>query len=79
VIDFLDDLLRTLFSALIPGSEFGTERKAGLGKRSEVKDSHDRYANLEISYLLQKMESYEGAAILATTCVSSWTTPFSGG
>jgi ATPase family associated with various cellular activities (AAA) len=45
---------------------FFDEADALFGKRSEVKDSHDRYANLEISYLLQKMESYEGAAILAT-------------
>src|SRR5262249_5086424 len=37
-----------------------------LGKRSEVKDAHDRYANVEIGYLLQKMEEYTGAAILAT-------------
>ncbi|HLC03519.1 MAG TPA: hypothetical protein VJK02_10810, partial [Anaerolineales bacterium] len=37
-----------------------------FGKRSEVRDSHDRYANLEISYLLQRMESYDGVTILAT-------------
>ena len=45
---------------------FFDEADALFGKRSEVKDSHDRYANLEISYLLQKMEVYEGTAILAT-------------
>jgi ATPase family associated with various cellular activities (AAA) len=45
---------------------FFDEADALFGKRSEVKDSHDRYANLEISYLLQKMETYEGLAILAT-------------
>jgi hypothetical protein len=45
---------------------FFDEADALFGKRSEVKDSHDRYANLEISYLLQKMEAYEGIAILAT-------------
>jgi hypothetical protein len=45
---------------------FFDEADALFGKRSEVKDSHDRYANLEISYLLQKMESYDGLAILAT-------------
>ena len=45
---------------------FFDEADALFGKRSEVKDSHDRYANLEISYLLQKMETYDGAAILAT-------------
>jgi AAA+ superfamily predicted ATPase len=45
---------------------FFDEADALFGKRTEVKDSHDRYANLEISYLLQKMEQYEGIAILAT-------------
>ncbi|MBK5189303.1 MAG: ATP-binding protein, partial [Gemmatimonadaceae bacterium] len=42
------------------------EADALFGKRSEVHDSHDRYANLEISYLLQKMEQFDGIAILAT-------------
>lgn len=42
------------------------EADALFGKRSEVRDSHDRYANIEISYLLQKMEEYEGVSILAT-------------
>ena len=37
-----------------------------FGKRSEVRDSHDRYANLEVGYLLQRMESFRGLAILAT-------------
>jgi SpoVK/Ycf46/Vps4 family AAA+-type ATPase len=45
---------------------FFDEADAIFGKRSEVKEAHDRYANLEISYLLQKMESYQGVAILAT-------------
>jgi AAA+ superfamily predicted ATPase len=45
---------------------FFDEADALFGQRSEVKDSHDRYANIEISYLLQKMEEYEGIAILAT-------------
>ncbi len=45
---------------------FFDEADALFGKRSEVKDSHDRYANIEISYLLQKMEEYEGITILAT-------------
>ncbi len=45
---------------------FFDEADALFGKRSEVRDSHDRYANIEISYLLQKMEEYEGIAILAT-------------
>ena len=42
------------------------EADALFGKRSEVKDAHDRYANIEIGYLLQKMEEYEGVAILTT-------------
>lgn len=45
---------------------FFDEADALFGKRSEVRDSHDRYANLEISYLLQRMEAYDGLAILAT-------------
>jgi hypothetical protein len=45
---------------------FFDEADALFGKRSEVNDSHDRYANLEISYLLQKMEEFEGLAVLAT-------------
>jgi SpoVK/Ycf46/Vps4 family AAA+-type ATPase len=45
---------------------FFDEADSLFGKRSEVRDSHDRYANIEISYLLQKLETYEGAAILAT-------------
>ncbi|GJH28932.1 ATP-binding protein [Caballeronia novacaledonica] len=42
------------------------EADALFGKRSEVKDAHDRYANIEVGYLLTKMEDYEGIAILAT-------------
>jgi len=42
------------------------EADALFGKRSEVKDSHDRYANIEVSYLLQRMEAYSGLAILST-------------
>jgi hypothetical protein len=42
------------------------EADALFGKRSEVRDAHDRYANLEVSYLLQKMEQHEGVSILAT-------------
>ncbi len=45
---------------------FFDEADALFGKRSEVKDAHDRYANIEISYLLQRMEAYEGVVILAT-------------
>jgi AAA+ superfamily predicted ATPase len=42
------------------------EADALFGKRSDVKDSHDRYANIEVSYLLQRMEAYQGLAILTT-------------
>jgi SpoVK/Ycf46/Vps4 family AAA+-type ATPase len=42
------------------------EADALFGKRSEVRDAHDRYANVEIAYLLQRMEEYDGLAILAT-------------
>ncbi len=42
------------------------EADALLGKRSEVKDAHDRYANIEVAFLLQRMEAYEGLAILTT-------------
>ena len=42
------------------------EADALLGKRSEVKDAHDRYANIEVAYLLQRMEAYEGLAILTS-------------
>ncbi len=45
---------------------FFDEADALFGKRSEVKDAHDRYANIEVGYLLQKMEEHEGVAILAT-------------
>ncbi|MDB5678837.1 AAA family ATPase [Sphingomonas bacterium] len=42
------------------------EADALFGKRSEVKDSHDRHANIEVSYLLQRVEAYRGVAILTT-------------
>jgi SpoVK/Ycf46/Vps4 family AAA+-type ATPase len=45
---------------------FFDEADAIFGKRSEVKDAHDRYANIETSYLLQRMEAYDGVTILAT-------------
>lgn len=47
------------------------EADALFGKRSEVKDSHDRYANMEVSYLLQRIESYQGLAILTTNLKNS--------
>ena len=45
---------------------FFDEADALFGKRTQVSDAHDRYANIETSYLLQKMEEYEGVVILAT-------------
>jgi hypothetical protein len=60
--------LRRIFDAAELGGAvlFFDEADALFGKRSEVKDSHDRYANIEVNYLLQRMESYRGIAILAT-------------
>ncbi len=65
--------LRRLFDAAEDGGAilFFDEADALFGKRSEVKDSHDRYANIEINYLLQRMEAYGGLAILATNMKSS--------
>jgi len=61
--------LRRVFDAAEEGGAilFFDEADALFGKRSEVKDSHDRYANVEISYLLQRMEAYRGLAILPRT------------
>ena len=65
--------LRRLFDAAEDGGAilFFDEADALFGKRSEVKDSHDRYANIEINYLLQRMEGYRGLAILATNMKSA--------
>ena len=70
--------LRRLFDAAEDGGAilFFDEADALFGKRSEVKDSHDRYANIEINYLLQRMESYGGLAILATNLKSALDTAF---
>ena len=45
---------------------FFDEADALFGKRTDVRDAHDRYANIEVSYLLQRIESYEGLVILTT-------------
>lgn len=60
--------LRRLFDAADSADVilFFDEADALFGKRTEVKDAHDRYANLEISYLLERMERFKGLAILAT-------------
>ncbi|MFZ1475984.1 MAG: ATP-binding protein [Anaerolineae bacterium] len=65
--------LRRLFDAAEDGGAilFFDEADALFGKRSEVKDSHDRYANIEINYLLQRMEAYRGLAVLATNMKSA--------
>jgi len=52
------------------------EADALFGKRSEVKDSHDRYANIELAYLLQRMESYRGLSILTTNLKALLDTAF---
>jgi AAA+ superfamily predicted ATPase len=60
--------LRRVFDAAEEGAAIllFDEADALFGKRTEVKDSHDRYANIEVSYLLQRMEAYRGLAILTT-------------
>jgi hypothetical protein len=65
--------LRRVFDAAENGGDilFFDEADALFGKRSEVKDSHDRYANIEINYLLQRMEAFGGLAILATNMKSA--------
>jgi hypothetical protein len=70
--------LRRLFDAAEDGGAilFFDEADALFGKRSEVKHSHDRYANIEINYLLQRMEAYRGVAILATNMKSALDTAF---
>jgi len=55
---------------------FFDEADALFGKRSEVHDSHDRYANIEVGYLLQRMETYHGLAILATNYKNAMDTAF---
>jgi hypothetical protein len=70
--------LRRVFDAAEDGGAIllFDEADALFGKRGEVKDSHDRYANIEISYLLQRMESYRGLAILTTNMKSALDTAF---
>jgi hypothetical protein len=70
--------LRRVFNAAEHGGVIllFDEADALFGKRSEVKDSHDRYANIEISYLLQQMEAYRGLAILTTNQRSALDTAF---
>jgi hypothetical protein len=70
--------LRRLFDEFEAGGAllFFDEADALFGKRTEVRDSHDRYANIEVNYLLQRMESYRGLAILATNAKGALDTAF---
>jgi hypothetical protein len=70
--------LRRIFDAAEAGGAvlLFDEADALFGKRSEVKDSHDRYANIEVSYLLQRMETYRGLAILTTNLKSALDSAF---
>jgi hypothetical protein len=70
--------LRRVFDAAEEGGAIllFDEADALFGKRTEVKDSHDRYANIEVSYLLQRMECYRGLAILTTNFRSAIDTAF---
>ncbi|MEH2241074.1 ATP-binding protein [Nostoc sp.] len=70
--------LRRVFDAAEQGGVIllFDEADALFGKRSEVKDARDRYANIEVSYLLQRMESYPGLAVLTTNLKSAIDTAF---
>jgi hypothetical protein len=70
--------LRRIFDAAEQGGVIllFDEADAIFGKRSEVKDSRDRYANLEVSYLLQRMECYRGLAVLTTNMKSALDSAF---
>ncbi len=70
--------LRRVFDAAEEGGAvlLFDEADALFGRRSEVKDSHDRYANVEVGYLLQKMEAYRGLAILTTNMKDALDTAF---
>ncbi len=70
--------LRRVFDAAEGGATIllFDEADALFGKRSDVKDSHDRYANMEVSYLLQRMEAYQGLAILTTNLKDAIDTAF---
>ncbi len=70
--------LRRVFDAAEEGGAIllFDEADALFGKRSEVKDSHDRHANIEVSYLLQRMETYRGLAVLTTNLKEALDTAF---
>jgi hypothetical protein len=70
--------LRRVFDAAEEGGAvlLFDEADALFGKRSEVKDAHDRYANIEVGYLLQRMEAYRGLAVLTTNLKGSLDSAF---
>ncbi|AGA89623.1 AAA+ family ATPase [Thioflavicoccus mobilis 8321] len=70
--------LRRVFDAAEDGGAIllFDEADALFGRRGEVKDSHDRYANIEVGYLLQRMEAYRGIAILTTNHKAALDTAF---
>ena len=70
--------LRRVFDAAEEGGAvlLFDEADALFGKRSEVKDSHDRYANIEVSYLLRRMESYQGITLLTSNLRSALDSAF---
>jgi len=70
--------LRRVFDAAEAGGTvlLFDEADALFGKRSDVKDSHDRYANIEVSYLLQRMEAYRGLAVMTTNMKGAIDTAF---
>ena len=67
-VDETEKALDRIFAAAAEGGEvlLLDEADALLGKRTNIKDSHDRYANIEIAYLLAKIEAHHGPVILAT-------------
>jgi hypothetical protein len=71
--------LERIFSAARDGSAilFFDEADALFGRRSEVKDAHDRYANIEVAYLLQRLETHDGVSILATNLAKNVDPAFS--
>ncbi|NEO79428.1 ATP-binding protein [Moorena sp. SIO4G3] len=71
--------LRRIFDAAETGSAIllFDEADALFGKRTQVQDSHDRHANIEVSYLLQRMEAYQGLAILTSNFQSALDSAFS--
>ena len=71
--------LRRIFDAAEAGGAIllFDEADALFGKRTEVKDSHDRHANVEVNYLLQRMEEYQGLAILTTNMKNALDQAFS--